>query len=163
MKRALIFGATGGIGQAIVARLAESGWSMYLHCNSNWEEASDLARTLAEKHPLQDFMPIKLNFLAGDDQLKNFASSLLPINAVVFAQGITNYDFLGSQSSQVIDQIIKVNLENPIKLTKLLESQLLKQEHSRIVYLGSVYGGQGSAMEAVYSATKGGISRFAQA
>ncbi|WP_270850495.1 elongation factor P 5-aminopentanone reductase [Lactobacillus delbrueckii] len=163
MKRALIFGATGGIGQAIAARLAESGWSMYLHCNSNWEEASDLARTLAEKHPLQDFMPIKLNFLAGDDQLKNFASSLLPVNAVVFAQGITNYDFLGSQSSQVIDEIIKVNLENPIKLTKLLESQLLKQEHSRIVYLGSVYGGQGSAMEAVYSATKGGISRFAQA
>ena len=54
-------------------------------------------------------------------------------------------------------------MENPIKLTKLLESQLLKQEHSRIVYLGSVYGGQGSAMEAVYSATKGGISRFAQA
>ena len=52
MKRALIFGATGGIGQAIAARLAESGWSMYLHCNSNWEEASDLARTLAEKHPL---------------------------------------------------------------------------------------------------------------
>ncbi|GEA75545.1 hypothetical protein LDE03_13530 [Lactobacillus delbrueckii subsp. delbrueckii] len=140
MKRALIFGATGGIGQAIAARLAESGWSMYLHCNRNWEEASDLARTLAEKHSLQDFMPIKLNFLAGDDQLKNFASSLLPVNAVVFAQGITNYDFLGSQSSQVIDQIIKVNLENPIKLTKLLESQLLKQEHSRIVYLGSVYG-----------------------
>ena len=108
MKRALIFGATGGIGQAIAARLAESGWSMYLHCNSNWEEANDLARTLAEKHPLQDFMPIKLNFLAGDDQLKNFASSLLPVNAVVFAQGITNYDFLGSQSSQVIDQIIEL-------------------------------------------------------
>ena len=163
MKRAIIFGATGGIGQAIAKRLAKSGWSLYLHCNSNWNEAENLATSLMDQYPSQDFLPIKLNFLAEDEELLAFVKGLLPVNAVVFAQGITNYDFLGRQSSEIIDRIIKVNLENPIKLTKMLEDQLLKHDHSRIVYLGSVYGGQGSAMEAVYSATKGGISRFAQA
>lgn len=39
----------------------------------------------------------------------------------------------------------------------------MRQDYSRIVYLGSVYGGAGSALEAVYSATKGGLTRFAQA
>ena len=39
----------------------------------------------------------------------------------------------------------------------------MKQGFSRIVYLGSVYGGYASALESVYSATKGGLSRFAQA
>ena len=31
MKRAIVFGATGGIGQAICRDLAEDGWSLYLH------------------------------------------------------------------------------------------------------------------------------------
>ncbi len=163
MKRAIIFGATGGIGQAIAKRLAKSGWSLYLHCNSHWAEAAGLGEELASLYPDQDFMPIQQDFCAADADLKKFVEGLLPVNAAIFAQGITNYDFLGSQSSEVIERILKVNLENPIKLTKLLESQLLKHDHSRIVYLGSVYGGQGSAMEAVYSASKGGISRFAQA
>ena len=30
MKRAIIFGATGGIGRAIASRLAETGWSLYI-------------------------------------------------------------------------------------------------------------------------------------
>ncbi|WP_035172918.1 SDR family NAD(P)-dependent oxidoreductase, partial [Lactobacillus equicursoris] len=130
---------------------------------SHWAEAAELGEELASLYPDQDFMPIQQDFCAADADLKKFVEGLLPVNSAIFAQGITNYDFLGSQSSEVIERILKVNLENPIKLTKLLESQLLKHDHSRIVYLGSVYGGQGSAMEAVYSASKGGISRFAQA
>lgn len=62
-----------------------------------------------------------------------------------------------------IEKVIQVNLTVPIELTKLLEPILIKQEYSRIVYLGSVYGGQGSALESVYSATKAGLSRFSQA
>ncbi|MCT7861905.1 MAG: SDR family oxidoreductase, partial [Lactobacillus crispatus] len=62
-----------------------------------------------------------------------------------------------------ITDLININLTVPIKLTKLLEPQLMKRDFSRIVYLGSVYGGAGSALESVYSATKGGLTRFAQA
>ena len=163
MKRAIIFGSTGGIGKSIADRLAKSGWSLYLHCNSNWDKAKNLAEKFATDYPKQDFIPIQLDFSVSDSELKKFADNLLPINAAVFSEGITDYNFLGSQNLADIENIITVNLTVPIKLTKLLESKLLKYDHSRIVYLGSVYGGQGSAMEAVYSATKGGLSRFAQA
>lgn len=163
MKRAIVFGATGGIGEQICQTLADNGWSLYIHCNSNWSEAEAISKTLSEKYHNQDFIPVKLNFLVDDLELEEFVKNLLPINAAVFAHGITDYDFLGSQSLSTIEKIIKVNLTVPIKLTKLLEGMLLKQDFSRIVYLGSVYGGQGSAMESVYSATKGGLTRFSQA
>lgn len=163
MKRAIVFGATGGIGQAICRDLAEDGWSLYLHYNSKKEAAEELGQKLFTKYPDQDFMPIKLDFEVDDAQLSEFVQNLLPVNAAVFAQGVTNYGFLGDEDLDNITRLIKINLIVPIKLTKLLEPQLMKQGFSRIVYLGSVYGGYGSALESVYSATKGGLSRFAQA
>ena len=163
MKRAIVFGATGGIGQAICRDLAEDGWSLYLHYNSKKEAAEELGQKLFTKYPDQDFMPIKLDFEVDDAQLSEFVQNLLPVNAAVFAQGVTNYGFLGDEDLDNITRLIKTNLTVPIKLTKLLEPQLMKQGFSRIVYLGSVYGGYGSALESVYSATKGGLSRFAQA
>lgn len=163
MKRAIVFGATGGIGQAICRDLAEDGWSLYLHYNSKKEAAEELGQKLFTKYPDQDFMPIKLDFEVDDAQLSEFVQNLLLVNAAVFAQGVTNYGFLGDEDLDNITRLIKINLTVPIKLTKLLEPQLMKQGFSRIVYLGSVYGGYGSALESVYSATKGGLSRFAQA
>lgn len=163
LKRAIVFGATGGIGQAICRDLAASGWSLYLHYNSHQKIADKLSRELFASYPSQDFMPIQLDFDCTDGQLSNFVQNLLAVNAVVFAQGITDYGFLGDEELANITKLIKINLTVPIKLTKLLESQLMKQKFSRIVYLGSVYGGVGSALEAVYSATKSGLTRFAQA
>ena len=143
--------------------MAEDGWSLYLHYNSKKEAAEELGQKLFTKYPDQDFMPIKLDFEVDDAQLSEFVQNLLSVNAAVFAQGVTNYGFLGDEDLDNITRLIKINLTVPIKLTKLLEPQLMKQGFSRIVYLGSVYGGYGSALESVYSATKGGLSRFAQA
>lgn len=163
MKRAIVFGATGGIGKEIALNLAQKGWSLYLHFDKNKELATEILSQLRDKYPNQDFFLLQLSFLAEDEILKETVNNLFPVNAVIFAQGITNYEFLGSQDLRIIEKILTINLTTPIKLTRLLEPVLFKQEHSRIIYLGSVYGEQGSAMESVYSASKGGISRFAQA
>lgn len=162
MKRAIVFGATGGIGQAICQDLAASGWSLYLHYNQQQKSAEMASKKLMEEYPQQDFIPLKLDFLHCED-LSQLVKNLFPVNALVFAQGITKYGFLAEQELDDIEQVIKVNLTIPIELTKLFEPILTKQTFSRIVYLGSVYGGQGSALETVYSSTKAGISRFAQA
>lgn len=162
MKRAIIFGATGGIGQAIARELAADGWSLYLHFSTHQQKALDLVKNLIDKYPQQDFMTLKLDFNSSDEVLKQVIASLLPVNGVIFAHGITNFNFLGSQSLNTIDQILKVNLTTPLKIVSLLEPMLLKAEHGRIIFLGSVYGKQASAMETIYSATKGGLSSFAQ-
>lgn len=163
MKRAIIFGATGGIGQAIATNLAKKGWSLYIHFDRNKKTAQKMQKDLQIEYPKQDFFTLQLSFLAEDIELKKTIDKLFPVNAVIFAQGITNYNFLGNQDLKTIEEIMTVNLTAPIKLTNLLEPTLLKQNYSRVIYLGSVYGQQGSALESVYSATKGGLTRFAQA
>ncbi|MBP2057645.1 3-oxoacyl-[acyl-carrier protein] reductase [Lactobacillus colini] len=162
MKRAIIFGATGGIGQAIARELAADGWSLYLHYFSQQAQALALSEELMQQYPKQDFMTLKLDFNSDDKTLKRIIDSLLPVNGVVFAHGITDFNFLGSQDLSTIETLIKINLTTPLKIVSLLEPMLLKVDHSRIVFLGSVYGGQASAMESVYSATKGALSSFAQ-
>lgn len=162
MKRAIVFGATGGIGKAIAAQLAAKGWSLYIHFNHSSQEAEKMVAEFIDKYPSQEFFPLKLDFLAEDEVIKTTVASLLPVNAAIFTQGITNYQFLGSQELTQIEKIMQINLLVPIKITSLLESQLLKRKHGRIIFIGSVYGGQASALESVYSASKGGLSSFAQ-
>ena len=97
MKRAIVFGATGGIGKAIAAQLAAKGWSLYIHFNHSSQEAEKMVAEFIDKYPSQEFFPLKLDFLAEDEVIKTTVASLLPVNAAIFTQGITNYQFLGSQ------------------------------------------------------------------
>lgn len=163
MKRALVFGATGGIGQSICSDLARHGWSLYLHYYRAQEKAEKMVHVLMRQYPNQDFIPVTFDFLASKDKLCQFVASILPVNALIFSQGITKYDLLSKQSLSDIERVIKIDLTTPIELTKQFEAILTKQEFSRIVYLGSVYGGQGSALETVYSSAKAGLTRFCQA
>ncbi len=162
MKRALVFGASGAIGQAICQELADCGWSLYLHFNGHEAQVDHQCEKLVSEYPKQDFLPFKLDFLCSNDELERGIRQLLPINTVIFAQGITKFSFFGEQSLNQIDQIMQINLITPVKIVRLLEPKLLKTTHARILFLGSVYGGQGSAMESIYSLTKGALSRFAQ-
>ena len=163
MQRAIVFGATGGIGRSICTDLAEAGWSLYIHCSSNWPAACEMSESFMKQYPSQEFLPLKFSFFAENNELEKMVQSLLPITAVIFAQGITDYHLLSDQNLDKVDEVMQVNLVTPIKLTSLLEPLLLKNDFSRIIFIGSVYGAQGSAMEAVYSATKAGLSRFSQA
>ena len=162
MKRAIVFGATGGIGTQIVHDLAKEGWSLYIHGVHQIEKAIKLCTKLSKLYPKQDFLSLRLSFQDETNELKRVISNLLPVNAVIFSQGITDFNFLGSQSLEKIDQIFQVNVVTPIKILNLLESRLMGAAHGRVIFIGSVYGKQASAMEAVYSSTKGALSSFAQ-
>lgn len=161
MKRAIIFGSTGGIGQQITRSMAKQGWSLYLHYANHPEIVDQLLQELEKDYPKQDFFSFQFDFNKPIDL--NFFADFFTINALIFSQGITDYHLLAEQSNDVIDNLVNINLTVPLKLIKYFEPQLIKQPHSRIIMLGSVYGANGSPMETVYSAVKGAISSFANA
>ncbi|MDR2833601.1 MAG: SDR family oxidoreductase, partial [Streptococcaceae bacterium] len=53
-------------------------------------------------------------------------------------------------------------LKTPILLIKELEDKLAQNKRGRIIFIGSVYGKTGSAVESVYSALKAGQEIFAK-
>src|SRR5699024_6246822 len=58
------------------------------------------------------------------------------------------------------DEMLTMQLRYPLFLLQKLEEKLARSSLGRIVFIGSVYGGYGSAMEVGYSTIKGALSVF---
>lgn len=162
MKRVLLCGATGAIGQAAARALAAAGWSLYLQGWQHMTRVADLVRKLTVRYPGQEFLPVQLDFTNPTvvDQLR---PALFGVDAVVFSQGVTDYELFADTPAAQLDRLWQINVRTPLLITQALQEKLAQTGHGRVIYLGSVYGGHGSPMEAVYSMTKGALSAFAQA
>ncbi|HIY92425.1 elongation factor P 5-aminopentanone reductase [Companilactobacillus sp. HBUAS56275] len=158
---ALIMGSSGDIGASSAKNLAAKGWSLYLHYNKNAERIEKLRAQLVEKYPKQDFIPIKFDM--EHDQVEDLTKQIFGLDAVVFAQGNTYYKLLVDISESEIDSLWNIHVKLPILILKQLQDKLAKTHHGRIVFIGSIYGKVGSAMEVVYSTVKGAMSSFADA
>ncbi|WP_125713746.1 elongation factor P 5-aminopentanone reductase [Companilactobacillus kedongensis] len=158
---ALILGSSGDIGTGIAKQLAEKGWSLYLHYNSNQERISKLLAELNEKYPKQEFIPVKFDMI--HDHVSVLTRQIFTLDAIVFAQGNTYYKLLVDIEEEEIDNLWKIHIKLPILLLKELQDKLAESKSGRVVFIGSIYGKVGSAMEVVYSTVKGAMSSFADA
>lgn len=61
------------------------------------------------------------------------------------------------------DQIMDVNLKGTFLCCKYVLPHMIKQQHGKIINIGSVWGREGGAGGAPYSASKGGIHNFTHA
>ncbi|WP_338216430.1 elongation factor P 5-aminopentanone reductase [Companilactobacillus muriivasis] len=158
---ALVMGSSGDIGTSTAKNLAAKGWSLYLHYNRNYERIDKLRTELVEKYPKQDFIPIKFDM--EHDKVDDLTKQIFGLDAVVFAQGNTYYKLLVDISEEEIDSLWNIHVKLPILILKQLQDKLAKTHHGRVVFIGSIYGKVGSAMEVVYSTVKGAMSSFADA
>ncbi|WP_337692534.1 elongation factor P 5-aminopentanone reductase [Companilactobacillus halodurans] len=161
MMYALVMGSSGDIGTSSAKKLAKNGWSLYLHYNRNKERIEKLRTELVDKYPQQDFIPIKFDMT--HDAVSDLTKQIFGLDAIVFAQGNTYYKLLVDISEEEIDSLWNIHLKLPILILKQLQDKLAKTHHGRVVFIGSIYGKIGSAMEVVYSTVKGAMSSFADA
>ncbi|WP_334332341.1 MULTISPECIES: elongation factor P 5-aminopentanone reductase [unclassified Companilactobacillus] len=158
---ALIMGSSGDIGTSTAKNLAQKGWSLYLHYNHNVDRIEKLTKELTQNYPHQDFIPIQFDM--ENDSVDKLTQQIFGLDAVVFAQGNTYYKLLVDISEEEIDALWKIHVKLPILILQQLQDKLAKTHHGRIVFIGSIYGKVGSAMEVVYSTVKGAMSSFADA
>ncbi|WP_162000169.1 elongation factor P 5-aminopentanone reductase [Companilactobacillus halodurans] len=161
MMYALVMGSSGDIGTSSAKKLAKNGWSLYLHYNRNKERIEKLRTELVDKYPQQDFIPIKFDMT--HDAVSDLTKQIFGLDAIVFAQGNTYYKLLVDISEEEIDSLWNIHVKLPILILKQLQDKLAKTHHGRVVFIGSIYGKIGSAMEVVYSTVKGAMSSFADA
>ncbi|MFL2104499.1 elongation factor P 5-aminopentanone reductase [Desemzia sp. FAM 23991] len=162
MKFALIMGASGGIGQAIAFELAQDSWSLYLHYNNGRDTVEQQIKELQEQFPKQDFFALQMD-MKREESVSKFVENLFQVDAVVFASGFTEYHLLTEVSVTEIHDLLAVHLTTPIQIIQLLQTKLAKSEFGRVVFISSVYGEAGSAMEVMYSTAKGAQSAFVKA
>lgn len=161
MKRfALICGASGEIGSSIARRLAEEGWSLYLHYNAT--PVTTLLKELTDRYPEQEFLAVQAN-LAELGAAEKLASQLFSLQAVVFANGQAYYQLLEDSTEEMMEQLWRVHVQNPMLLLRVIGTKLRQYSPSYVVFISSIWGSAGAAGEVVYSTVKGAQQAFVKA
>jgi uncharacterized protein len=153
-RRALVTGASGGLGAAIAGALHARGADVVV--SGRREEALEELRqrlgARVEAAPCDLSRPGAALGLAGAAG----AVDVLVANAALPASG--RFD---SFSAEEIDRSLAVNLAAPMHLARALAPGMVERGAGHLVFVSSFSGKVATAGSAVYSATKFGLRGFA--
>jgi len=157
---AVLLGASGEIGESIALQLAESGWCLYLHWNTNPAEV--LAQQLAERYPLQEFIPVKADF-SEETGAQQLAEQVYDASCIIVASGHSLMKMLIDTTEQDMETLWRVHVKNPISAIRSISPFFHRHSKSYVIFISSIWGETGASMETVYSAAKGAQLAFAKA
>jgi 3-oxoacyl-[acyl-carrier protein] reductase len=154
-KRALVTGASGGIGREIAKALAASGARVAL----SGTRVGALEETLKDMgggdHPI---LPCNLSDMAAVDKLVPEAEAALGgIDILVNNAGVTRDNLFMRMKDEEWDQVLAINLTSAFHLTRAVLRGMMKQRFGRIISITSVVGVAGNAGQGNYAASKAGL------
>ncbi|USK51716.1 SDR family oxidoreductase [Bacillus sp. CMF12] len=159
-KFALITGASGGIGQEISIKLAEEGYSLYLHYNQNKQSINSLLDRLqtfdGEYIPIQADLSVQAGY-------KKIIPNIFSLDAIIHNSGSAQYGLLTELPEKETEALMNLHVTSPLLLTKELLPKLISKGSGNVVVISSIWGQTGAACEVAYSAAKGAQIAFAKA
>jgi short-subunit dehydrogenase len=150
--RVLVTGANGGLGRAIAIALHAEGARLVVT-----GRRADALQPVADEVSGQAIVAD----LADRTQLPRLLEEAGDIDVLVANAGLGASGLLADWTQEDIDQILEVNLGNPIAMTRALLPRFLERGSGHFVYVSSLSGKAGSKGAPLYSATKFGLRGFA--
>jgi len=162
--RALITGASGGIGRALAQELHGRGAGVLL-VGRNAQALERVAQALGGRSARVDWCAADLATAAGRARVVEAASQWggSGINVLVNNAGHGDFGMLDELDDAAIERLFAINAVAPIQLTRALLPQLRSQPTGAILNIGSVFGSLGYPGFAAYSATKFALRGFTEA
>jgi len=154
-KRALVTGASGGIGREIAKALALAGASVVLS-GTRVAALEDTAKEMpAGNHPI---LPCNLSDHDAVDKLVPAAEAALGgLDILVNNAGMTRDNLFMRMKNEEWDEVLAVNLTAAFHLTRAVLRGMMKQRFGRIIGITSVVGVGGNAGQGNYAASKAGL------
>jgi len=140
VKIALVTGAASGIGRAVSELFGKSGFKVIP----------------LDKEKIPGGITYDLTDLAGIPKL---IASLGEIDVLVNNAGVQNAVSIENYSEEQRRRILRINLEAPVELIRVLSKQMLKRRSGRIVNLASV-AAYTAHTDLWYGVTKAGVVSF---
>ncbi|OBF21063.1 oxidoreductase [Mycobacterium kubicae] len=154
-KIVLLTGATGGLGRAIAAALAQRGARLILSSRKQ-RELDELAASLAgsaHRTVVSD--------LAEPGAALRLLADAGPIDVLVANAALPASGKLDSFSAEQVDRALRVNLEAPVQMTRELIPAFVERGSGHFVYISSLSGKTATPRASLYAATKFGLRGFA--
>ncbi len=158
--RALVTGASGGIGGEIARRFAAEGAAIACH-GVPWETADAVVAELRQAGHTAESV---CGDITDDGAVKAFvedaAGRLGGLDIVVNNAGVTKDQLLIRLEDAAWDLVLNVNLLGAIAVTEAARPHLEKSAAGRVINMASVVGRMGNAGQTNYAASKAGLIAF---
>lgn len=163
--RAVVTGATSGIGEAFARRLARDGYDVVAHGRRR-ERLEALAAELRAQHDVA--VEVLIADLSRDDDLHRMERILVeagPIDMLVNNAGMTHLEPFDVLDVGTIEEMIRVHVLALTRLTHAVLSGMLERGRGDIINVSSdgVFVTYPAPVMAVYAATKTYVSTFTRA
>ena len=158
VKRALITGASRGIGKAIAYKFAQMGYELYLTCFNNEELLKNVATDIENKY--QVICKCYCSSIDCEEEVSRMFDDIPYLDVLINNAGISYIGLITDMSYEMWKNVINVNLNSCFLTCKAAIPSMLNRKKGKIVNISSVWGNVGASCEAVYSASKSAITGF---
>lgn len=156
MKKALVTGASGEIGRAIVQAL-KNEYEIYAH---TFQNPKQLEISFSE-----EIAKGQVHIVQADLGLKEGANHLLSqmpseIDLAVLCAGCELYGLFTDTTDEQYEKMMNLHLVNPMKIVQGLLGPMITRKSGNIVWVSSIWGQVGASCEVLYSTVKGAQNTF---
>ncbi|MDQ5951198.1 MAG: 3-oxoacyl-[acyl-carrier protein] reductase [Patescibacteria group bacterium] len=158
MDLIVVTGASKGLGLAICKRLLEQGYKVIGIARSKTDEFNILEDVYKDKlvYVRYDFNDTK----GIHEVIKDITKMHGSIYGLINNAAIGHDGVLGTMHESQISELIRVNVEAPILLTKYAIRSMLMKQRGRVINISSIIAFTGFNGLSVYGATKASLNGF---
>lgn len=160
MKKAVITGATGGIGEAIARKFASLGYELILIFSRNLEKAHLLKEELSSHVPVSIY---SLDFSDTEGYTTLFREILShhgAVDVLIHSAGISSRTLFHEMRGHEFEKLFDINVKPLFYLTKEVIPEMISKGEGSILSISSIWGSRAASMEVAYSMTKGAVEQF---
>jgi len=157
-RRALVTGASGGIGRAIAERLARDGAHVIVHANTRLEAAQAIAARVAAEGGSAEAVAFDVTDRAATQAAcEQLVAAGGAIQIVVNNAGVHDDAAFPALRQAQWSRVIDVSLNGFFNVTQALVMPMIRTRWGRIVNLSSVAAIAGNRGQVNYAAAKGAL------
>ena len=159
--KALVTGASRGIGLAVAEALAREGYDLYLTCDRTFDVLKDISENLSKTYAVS-VTPVETD-MSKEDEVEALFAKIDSLDLLINNAGISYIGLLQDMTLNEWRRVLSVNLDSAFLTCRAALNLMIPKQSGRIINISSIWGERGASMEVAYSASKGGLNAFTKA
>lgn len=160
-KKALITGASKGIGAATARLLAKEGYDLILVCRKSVGKINELRDDLISQCKISCDMFVC--DVADEKQVEKLFEQVSDVDLLINNAAVSHIGLMTDMSVLQWKQVIDTNLNALFYTCRCVVPGMVNRKSGKIINVSSVWGNVGASMEVAYSTAKGGVNSFTKA